>query len=100
MSGNKAYAPGASYSGECFFLQAIQSPRLDTILDFQSKESTTLTSTVFAGKDASKGLGMSSLKPEDAVADYSELSDEHKKVLDDWFTFFSKRYNIVGKVSD
>jgi len=20
-------------------------------------------------------------------------------VLDDWFTFFSKRYNIVGKVS-
>jgi len=57
-------------------------------------------STVFAGKDASKGLGMSSLKPEDAVADYSDLSDEHKKVLDDWFTFFSKRYNIVGKVSE
>lgn len=42
---------------------------------------------------------MSSLKPEDAVADYSDLSEEHKKVLDDWYTFFSKRYNIVGKVS-
>jgi membrane-associated progesterone receptor component len=24
--------------------------------------------------------------------------DEHKKVLNDWFTFFSKRYNIKGKV--
>ena len=53
---------------------------------------------VFAGKDASRGLAQSSLKPEDAVSDWEDLSDEHKKVLNDWFTFFSKRYNIVGKV--
>jgi len=26
------------------------------------------------------------------------LEDKDKKTLDDWFTFFSKRYNIVGKV--
>ncbi|PLW08790.1 hypothetical protein PCASD_03465 [Puccinia coronata f. sp. avenae] len=53
---------------------------------------------VFAGKDGSKGLGKSSLKPEDAVPDYSSLSQEELKVLDDWVAFFKKRYNIIGKV--
>ncbi|KAG6917040.1 hypothetical protein DXG01_004092 [Tephrocybe rancida] len=55
---------------------------------------------IFAGKDGSKGLGMSSLKPEHAVADYSDLAPADLKVLDDWHAFFSKRYNIVGKVVD
>ncbi|KAF9482090.1 cytochrome b5 [Pholiota conissans] len=55
---------------------------------------------VFAGKDGSRGLGMSSLKPEDAVADYSTLDEKDMKTLNDWHAFFSKRYNIVGKVSD
>lgn len=56
-------------------------------------------STVFAGKEPNQALGMSSLKPEDCeVVDYEQLSDEHRKVLDDWYTFFSKRYNIVGRV--
>lgn len=55
---------------------------------------------VFAGKDGSRGLGKSSLKAEDAVADFSTLDDKEKGVLDDWFTYFSKRYNIVGKVTD
>ncbi|KAG6872926.1 hypothetical protein C0995_005184 [Termitomyces sp. Mi166 len=45
--------------------------------------------SIFAGKDGSKGLGMSSLKPEDAVADYSGLNEADRKVLDDWHTFFS-----------
>lgn len=44
---------------------------------------------IFAGKDGSRGLGKSSLKIEDAVADYSTLSTEEKKVLDDWHSFFS-----------
>lgn len=39
---------------------------------------------IFAGKDGSRGLGMSSLKPEDAVPDYSTLDDKQAKVLDDW----------------
>lgn len=39
---------------------------------------------IFAGKDGSRGLGKSSLKPEDAVADYSTLDDKELKVLDDW----------------
>ncbi|KAJ7131841.1 progesterone binding protein [Mycena crocata] len=55
---------------------------------------------IFAGKDGSKGLGMSSLKEEDAIPDYSNLSEAHRKVLNDWHAFFTKRYNIVGRVSD
>lgn len=54
---------------------------------------------VFAGKDPSRALAMSSLKAEDCVPDWSDLEDKHKTVLDEWYTFFSKRYNIVGKVS-
>ena len=41
---------------------------------------------------------MSSVKPEDCRAEWEDLPDKEKKVLDDWMTFFSKRYNIVGKV--
>ncbi|GAA5911004.1 hypothetical protein JCM6882_006746 [Rhodosporidiobolus microsporus] len=55
---------------------------------------------VFVAKDASRGLGKSSLKPEDAVADYSTLTPEELKVLDDWEKYFKKRYNIVGKVTE
>ena len=43
---------------------------------------------LFAGKDASKALGMSSLKPEDAVSDYSTLPENERKVLDEWYSFF------------
>ena len=53
---------------------------------------------MFAGKDASRALAQSSLKPEDCRADYDDLGEKEKTVLDEWFTFFSKRYNIVGKV--
>ncbi|RSH87962.1 uncharacterized protein EHS24_000485 [Apiotrichum porosum] len=53
---------------------------------------------VFAGKDASRGLGMSSLDPKDAVADYSPLNEAQMKTLDGWETFFQKRYNVIGKV--
>jgi len=55
---------------------------------------------LFAGKDASKALGKSSLKDEDAISDWTGLPDAEQKVLSDWYDFFKKRYNIVGKVSD
>lgn len=59
---------------------------------------------VFVGKDASRALGKSSLKKEDTDPniswDWSVLDDKEKKVLDDWYTFFSKRYNVVGKIVD
>lgn len=44
---------------------------------------------LFAGKDASKALGKSSLKEEDASPDYSELPLNELKVLNDWHDFFS-----------
>ena len=54
---------------------------------------------VFAGKDASRALAMSSVKPEDCTAEWEDLGDKEKTVLDEWMTFFQKRYNIVGRVS-
>ncbi|CAO3573808.1 unnamed protein product [Mortierella alpina] len=53
----------------------------------------------FAGKDASKALGKSSLKPEDCIADYSGLDEKEMKTLDDWVVFFEKRYPVVGKTA-
>lgn len=44
---------------------------------------------LFAGKDASKALGKSSLKEEDASPDYSDLPEADLKVLNDWFDFFT-----------
>jgi len=55
-------------------------------------------SIVFAGKDASRALAKSSLKAEDCVPEWQDLPETEKKTLNDWITFFSKRYNIVGTV--
>ena len=52
----------------------------------------------FAGKDASRALGKMSTDPKDVDADWSGLDDKEKGVLNDWITFFSKRYNVVGVV--
>jgi membrane-associated progesterone receptor component len=54
---------------------------------------------VFVGKDASRALAKSSLKPEDAVPNYSDLADNELKVLEDWYLFFSQRYNVVGTIN-
>ncbi|KAK8048791.1 hypothetical protein PG994_010521 [Apiospora phragmitis] len=53
---------------------------------------------VFAGKDASRALGKTSTKPEDVKAEWQDLDDKEKGTLNDWITFFSKRYNVVGVV--
>lgn len=41
---------------------------------------------------------MSSTKQEDVLADWSTLTEDQVKVLNDWDIYFSKRYNVVGKV--
>lgn len=41
---------------------------------------------------------MSTVNKDHVKADYSVLSEEHLGVLNQWYTYFSKRYNIVGKV--
>lgn len=39
---------------------------------------------VFAGKDASRGLAKSSVEPKDAVAEWIDLDEKEKGVLDHW----------------
>ncbi|KAF7327027.1 Cytochrome B5 [Mycena kentingensis (nom. inval.)] len=55
---------------------------------------------IFAGKDASMGLGMSSLREEHARPEFDALDEKDRNTLDEWHGFFTKRYNIVGKVID
>lgn len=65
---------------------------------FKLSPSCSLYHSVFAGKDASRALAKSSLKAEDCVPEWDDLPETEKKTLEDWTTFFSKRYNIVGTV--
>lgn len=53
---------------------------------------------VFAGKDASRALGKTSTKLEDVSSNWQDLDEKDKGTLNDWVTFFSKRYNVVGIV--
>ena len=53
---------------------------------------------VFAGKDASRALAMTSTKPEDALPEWSDLGDKEKETLAGWVSFFAQRYNQVGLV--
>ena len=59
---------------------------------------TELLSIVFTGKDASRALAKTSLKQEDCSPVWEDLDDKEKGVLKDWYTFFSKRYSVVGTV--
>lgn len=54
---------------------------------------------IFAGKDASRALAMTSVKEEDVRPEWEDLGEKEKGVLADWETFFSKRYAVVGRVS-
>ena len=87
VSGNKMYGPSGGYKG-------ILITRASPVL----VETTLNLATVFAGKDASRALAQSSLEPSECRPDWHDLDDSQKKVLNDWYTFFSKRYNIKGKV--
>lgn len=53
---------------------------------------------VFTGRDASRALAKSSLEESDCVDDIEGLTDEELTTLKDWNTFFSYRYNVVGRV--
>lgn len=85
VSGKETYAPGKGYHG-LSHIAIVAACEADQI------------HAVFAGKEPNKALGLSSLKPEDCISDFSALSDKEKGVLNDWHTFFSKRYNIVGRL--
>lgn len=51
---------------------------------------------IFAGKDGSHGLAKSSLKSEHAISTTEGLQPNELAVLDDWFSYFSQRYDIMG----
>lgn len=53
---------------------------------------------VFTGRDASCALGKTSLEESDCHDDISGLSDKEVETMEDWYTFFGYRYNIVGRV--
>jgi hypothetical protein len=59
---------------------------------------TRIPPSVFTGKDASRALALTSTKVEDVRPEWADLDEKEKKTLDDWLTYFSKRYNIVGVV--
>lgn len=81
-----------------------KSSQADKISPTQNAPQATVTNgslicvIVFTGKEPNKALGLSSLKREDCVPEYDDLDETATKTLNDWYTFFSKRYNIVGKV--
>jgi len=54
---------------------------------------------IFAGKDASKGFAMMSLKEEDAHSDLTGVDDDHLKILDDWYSKLTGKYPTVGHVA-
>jgi len=43
---------------------------------------------MFSGKDASRALGISSLKKADCTDDLTGMTEQQLKVLDDWYSFF------------
>lgn len=92
VSGNTAYSPKNPYNGTDMSFHVEPHKDLCTPKTYQ------LIHAVFAGKDASRALAQSSLKLEDCRPQWEDLPEKEKGVLKDWFTFFSKRYNIVGKV--
>ena len=87
VSGNSAYAPKGGYHGE-----RGQPARLNPSLTAYS------ILLVFAGKDASRALAKTSLKAEDCVPEWEDLDEKEIGCMNDWFSFFEQRYNIVGKV--
>lgn len=53
---------------------------------------------LFVGRDASRALAKSSLSIQDASPYVSDLGPAELKVLEDWFNYFSLRYNVVGRL--
>jgi membrane-associated progesterone receptor component len=86
VTGKPPYAKGGSYHGT-------HSSRAH-----HTTTHPTDRSPVFTGHDASRALAKTSTKAEDVLPEWQDLDDKEKQTLADWFTYFSKRYNIVGVV--
>lgn len=81
----------------------MQSWVVGTVFDVSHKRDTYgpgKSYNLFTGKDASRALGMSSLKEEDAISDYSTLSEADTKTLNDWHSFFSYVCSTCSDIID
>ncbi|KAL7752151.1 hypothetical protein RI367_002194 [Sorochytrium milnesiophthora] len=54
---------------------------------------------VFAGRDASRALALSSTKLEDCTSNYSDLPPAKLQTLEEWESFFKRKYPVVGKTA-
>lgn len=97
VTGNKMYLEGGSYHGKPPLPLLPHSSHI-ILPAFNTLQALMGVKTVFAGHDASRALALTSTKAEDVKPEWQDLEDDKKKVLDDWMTFFSKRYNVVGLV--
>ena len=94
VSKNDAYGPKGQYHGMALPPTSNAKPPNTP----PRRQTNARPSIVFAGKDPSRALAQSSLKPEDCRPDWYDLPDQAKTVLGEWYTFFTKRYNVVGKI--
>ncbi|ETN36778.1 uncharacterized protein HMPREF1541_09056 [Cyphellophora europaea CBS 101466] len=53
---------------------------------------------IYAGKDPSRALALSSVRPEDCIAELADLEDVHKTVLGEWYARFKQTYQVVGRM--
>ncbi|KAI9222417.1 cytochrome b5-like heme/steroid binding domain-containing protein [Blastocladiella britannica] len=53
---------------------------------------------LFAGKDASRALAKSSLDVDDISSKWDDLNEDELKTLNDWVSFYEKKYPKVGRV--
>jgi hypothetical protein len=98
VTGKPMYQPGGSYHGMSPCHGVEPHTNLD-YMDITIPNHVANLSPVFAGKDASRALGKTSTKPEDVSPEWQSLDEKEKQTLNDWITFFSKRYNVVGVVA-
>lgn len=117
VTGKAAYQPGGSYHGESLFTELHEarelyiifvvcirvkarciSPSLPISVSLPIGFLRLTPGKVFSGKDASRALGKTSTKPEDVKAEWQDLDEKEKSTLNDWITYFSKRYNVVGVI--
>jgi len=98
VSKSDSYGPKGPYHGALLLSRSRRIPSTFSAARDAINCIGTYPRAVFAGKDPSRALAMSSVKKEDVSSEWRDLPDKEKKVLDDWMTFFSKRYNVVGQL--
>lgn len=83
VSGNSSYAPSGAYHG-LLPPHPLSNIPLHRSISVPYSMYTNLPAAVFAGKDASRALATSSVKPEDVKPEWKDLGEKEQGVLADW----------------